>query len=76
VKIIVSDTGIGIPKDKLATILEGQFERTEEAQKTASGSGVGLYLSAQIIKLHNGKVWAESAGEGKGSTFYIELPIG
>jgi len=76
VKIIISDTGIGIPQDKIKTIFETQFERTKEAKETAKGTGVGLYLSAQIIKLHNGKVWAESAGEGKGSTFYIELPVG
>lgn len=73
-KIIISDTGIGIPKDKLNNILSMQFERTKQAKNTAEGSGVGLRLAAQIIKLHNGKIWAESAGEGKGSTFYIELP--
>jgi len=75
VKIIISDTGIGIPQDKLKTIFEAQFERTKEAQKVAAGTGVGLHLSAQIIKLHNGRIWAESAGQGKGSTFYIELPV-
>lgn len=76
VKIIISDTGIGIPRDKIKSIFEAQFERTKEAQKTASGSGVGLYLSSQIIKLHNGKIWVESEGEGNGSTFYVELPQG
>ena len=40
-----------------------------------TGRGIGLYISAQIIKAHNGKIWAESAGVGKGSTFNIELPI-
>jgi signal transduction histidine kinase len=73
--ITVSDTGIGIPQDKIKNIFESQFERTAMAQKTDTGSGIGLYLSGQIIKLHNGKVWAESGGEGKGSTFHIELPI-
>lgn len=75
VKIIISDTGIGMPKDRIKNMLETQFERTKQAEKTASGSGVGLYLSGQIIKLHNGKIWAESEGEGKGTTFHIELPI-
>lgn len=74
VKIIISDTGIGIPQDKIKNIFETQFERGEQAQKTATGSGIGLYLSGQIIKLHNGKAWVESEGENKGSTFYIELP--
>ncbi len=75
VVIVIKDTGIGVPQDKLKSIFEEEFERTEQAKKTASGSGVGLPGSAKIIKMHNGKVWAESAGEGKGSTFYVELPM-
>ncbi|MEK7664495.1 MAG: ATP-binding protein [Patescibacteria group bacterium] len=101
IKIVVQDTGIGIPKEKLSTIFDQMFERSEEAKRVASlGSGVGLYLSGEIIKAHKGKVWVESParigparsaspsdaggyaegvaggeGEGKGSTFYIELPI-
>ncbi len=47
----------------------------KKSQKIAEGKGVGLYLSGQIIKYHQGKAWAESEGEGKGSTFYIELPL-
>lgn len=77
IKIEVRDTGIGVPKDKIESIFETQFERTEQAKRTAEiGKGIGLYLSAQIIKSHNGKIWAESEGEDKGSTFYIELPLG
>jgi len=75
VKIMIKDNGIGIPHDKLLAIFEEQFERTEQAKKTAEGKGIGLYLSSQVIKLHRGKIWAESAGEGKGSVFFIELPI-
>lgn len=75
VKIIISDTGIGIAPDKVGTIFDSMYDRSEQAKKTASGAGVGLYLSTQIIKAHNGKVWAESEGEGKGSTFYIEFPL-
>jgi len=74
-KITIADTGIGIPAEKVKTIFEDKFERTEQAKKVAEGRGVGLYLSGQIIKFHNGKAWAESEGEGKGSIFYIELPI-
>ena len=74
VAIIVRDSGIGIPKDKIETIFETMFERGDQAKKTAGGVGIGLHLSTQILKAHGGKVWAESGGEGKGSTFYIELP--
>lgn len=75
--IMVQDTGIGIPKEKIATLFDTAFERGEKAKKTfATGRGIGLYLSSQIIKAHDGKIWAESEGEGKGSTFFIELPVG
>ena len=60
----------------MAKLFDSTFERTDEAKKTfVSGRGIGLYLSNQIIKAHNGKIWAESEGEGKGSTFNIELPV-
>lgn len=75
VRITIKDTGIGIPKDKLGTIFEDKFERTEGARKTAEGKGIGLYLAGQIIKLHKGTIKVESAGEVKGSTFIIELPF-
>lgn len=39
------------------------------------GSGLGLYIAKQIIEAHNGKIWAESDGEGHGSRFCVELPI-
>jgi signal transduction histidine kinase len=76
VKAEIKDTGMGIPKEKLPKLFELTFERSEGAKKNfATGRGIGLYLSSQIIKAHNGKLWAESEGEGKGSTFHIELPI-
>lgn len=76
VRAEIKDTGMGIAKERLPKLFNITFERTEEAQKTfATGKGIGLYLSSQIIKAHNGRIWVESEGEGKGSTFYIELPI-
>jgi signal transduction histidine kinase len=76
VKITVKDTGIGISPEGLTNMFNKTFERGERARKEfVTGRGVGLYISNQIIKAHNGKLWAESEGEGKGSTFHIELPI-
>lgn len=75
VKIIVSDTGIGIPPQEIEKLFNSMFERGANAKTSTKGTGVGLYLSYQIIKEHHGKIWAESLGEGKGSTFYIELPL-
>jgi signal transduction histidine kinase len=75
-KIIVEDTGMGMTKEEIDTLFTGFFKRSEGAKRAyATGRGIGLFLSDQIIKAHQGKVWAESEGKGKGSTFYIELPI-
>jgi PAS domain S-box-containing protein len=70
--VSVKDYGIGI---KL-TDTEKLFERyyRVEGNKSISGFGIGLYLSAEIIHRHNGKIWVESE-VGKGSTFYFSLPI-
>jgi signal transduction histidine kinase len=39
------------------------------------GAGLGLYISRKFVEMHGGKIWAESKGKNKGSTFYIELPM-
>ncbi|MFX1477083.1 MAG: sensor histidine kinase [Promethearchaeota archaeon] len=39
------------------------------------GSGLGLYISREIVTAHNGKIWVESKGRNKGSTFIVRLPI-
>jgi len=74
VKITVSDTGIGIPEGEIKGLFDSMFSRGEEAKRLdAVGSGVGLYLSGQIIKAHKGTIWVESSKTG--STFHIEIPI-
>lgn len=74
--ITVKDTGIGMTQDEKENLFSKTFYRGRDAQKIfAIGKGIGLYLSSEILKLHNGKIRAESEGKGKGSQFYIELPI-
>jgi two-component system sensor histidine kinase ResE len=71
IKIEVEDDGIGINPDETDEIFE-QFSRADEAQKVnVSGSGLGLYIARQIIKAHDGEIWATSPGEG--STFHVRL---
>lgn len=72
----VSDTGIGIPRDKISKLF-AKFERLDEGHRnySMSGFGLGLYITKLIIEAHKGRVWAESAGLGKGSTFVLELPL-
>lgn len=73
-RTIIKDTGIGIDKEEAKNLFVRIFERSKTAQKLfATGRGIGLYISAKIIQAHNGKIWAESGGLGKGSAFYVEL---
>lgn len=76
-EIAVSDTGIGMNKEEIDRFLKGRlFERGEEAKKLyGPGRGIGLSVAVELIKAHGGRVWAESQGRGKGTTFFIELPI-
>ena len=71
VTVSVKDKGLGISKDQLPYIFN-RFFRAEKT-KNLEGVGLGLYLCRQIIKAHNGNVWAESE-EGKGATFYFSIP--
>lgn len=76
IKIEVKDTGIGMDDNDKKYLFEKPFQRSEEAwSANATGKGIGVYLSAQIIKAHGGDIKADSAGRGKGSVFNIELPV-
>jgi signal transduction histidine kinase len=68
----VKDTGMGIPPKIKDTLFE-KYARGEGSKINPSGSGLGLYLAKQIVEAHKGRIWAESEGEGKGSTFLMEL---
>jgi two-component system phosphate regulon sensor histidine kinase PhoR len=71
----VKDQGIGIPKDKLTLIFE-KFSRIDTREtRAAGGTGLGLYLVKHLVEAHEGVIWAESEGIGKGSTFFFRLPI-
>jgi len=72
--VSVKDFGIGIPKDKQEKIFEKLYQVTEPDVKTFPGLGMGLYISNEIVKRHNGKMWVKSQ-KGKGSTFYFTLPL-
>lgn len=67
----VSDTGIGIPADKLEAIFERYLQINSNDRR---GVGLGLYISKCIIQGHGGRIWAESK-VGKGSTFSFTLPV-
>lgn len=71
----IKDTGIGMSADKMTTLFQW-FSRGKGALRLdAGGFGLGLYIAKKIVEKANGKIWAESKGEKKGSTFVFELPI-
>lgn len=70
----VSDSGIGINALDSAKIFERYFRVESNQTQNISGFGIGLYLSAEIVKYHGGRIWLESQ-PGKGSVFFIALPI-
>ena len=74
-KIIVSDTGAGMTKYELSKMFESFSRGAAGTRLYTEGTGLGLYIARRYMEMHNGKIWAESPGKGKGSTFYIELPI-
>jgi signal transduction histidine kinase len=56
--------------------LFSRFFRVSNAAEThTEGLGIGLFVSRDIMKRHGGDLWAESAGLGKGSTFYMKIPV-
>lgn len=71
----VQDFGIGIQKKDQPHVFERLFRSKVDELDDIQGFGLGLYISSNIINLHDGKIWMKST-KGKGSTFYISLPAG
>lgn len=73
--ISVSDQGIGVPADKLEKIFERFVQADGSTTRPFGGMGIGLALCHDIVDAHGGRIWAESMGPDKGSTFTIALPV-
>jgi signal transduction histidine kinase len=74
--IQITDTGLGMDKKQIKQIFK-KFKRGSAGEISwSSGAGLGLFIAKKFTELHRGKIWAESKGINKGSTFYIELPLG
>jgi len=71
----ITDSGKGIPPEALAQLFNKFFRVTGAMEGGTKGTGLGLYIAKSIIELHHGKIWAESSGVGKGSTFSFSLPL-
>ena len=67
------DTGIGLDQETIAKLFEKFIRADGAGQINVTGTGLGLYVAKQIVEGNGGKIWAESEGKGKGSTFIVEL---
>ncbi|MBB6235519.1 PAS domain S-box-containing protein [Pedobacter sp. AK013] len=70
----ITDHGMGIDENDIPKLFERFYRVESNRMTTVAGFGIGLYLSAEIIQRHGGKIWAESE-IGKGSVFYFSLPL-
>ena len=73
--IMVSDNGIGVPKDRQTAIFEPFISNSDTPFNGMASSGIGLSFCKEIADVHGGKIWVESE-KGKGSRFYVRLPLG
>ncbi len=73
-QVSIKDEGIGVNPHDLEKLFERYYRVENQFTRTISGFGIGLYFCAEIIKRHEGRIWAESE-IGKGSTFYFTLPL-
>jgi signal transduction histidine kinase len=71
VLISVKDPGQGINPE----ILPKLFTKFATKSKSETGTGLGLFISKSIVEAHGGRIWAENNSDGKGSTFYLSLPL-
>jgi PAS domain S-box-containing protein len=73
VQLFVRDTGNGIPTEDIPHLFQKFYRVDNSATRTIGGTGLGLFISRKIIELYQGRIWVESE-QGKGSTFFINLP--
>jgi PAS domain S-box-containing protein len=75
IEVTVSDTGQGIPPEFLPYVFDRLQQADSSTTRTHGGLGLGLAIVRHLVELHGGSVYATSAGEGKGATFTVSLPV-
>jgi histidine kinase len=75
VQVSVTDTGVGIPPEHLPHIFDRFYRVDKSRSRAGGGSGIGLTIAKYLVEAHGGRIWAQSPGSGKGSTFTFTLPI-
>jgi signal transduction histidine kinase len=74
-EISVVDTGIGIAPEHQRRLFEEFYQVKGSTVDKSPGTGLGLALCRRFLAMHGGRIWAESAGVGKGSTFTLAIPV-
>jgi histidine kinase len=74
IQVSIRDTGLGIPAEHLPHLFTRFYRVDKSRSRAGGGSGVGLTIAKHLIEAHGGRIWAESEGTGKGSTFTFTLP--
>jgi K+-sensing histidine kinase KdpD len=75
VHVMVKDTGVGIAPVEAKNLFSKFVRGSGIARVEPNGSGLGLFIAKKIVEEHGGRIWVESEGEGKGSTFQFEIPL-
>jgi len=75
VTVSILDSGVGMTKKQLKYIFN-EFYKADESRHDSYSTGLGLSICKRIVEKQGGRIWAESSGLGKGSTFYFTVPIG
>lgn len=73
-RVEVHDTGPGVPMHERSRLFGDANIFRPDQLNTHQGSGLGLYLAQQIVRMHEGSIGIDLAWEGQGSIFYVELP--
>jgi two-component system phosphate regulon sensor histidine kinase PhoR len=74
VELWVADTGVGIEPEHLGRVFE-RFYKTDPSRVSGTGTGLGLAIAKHLVLAHDGQIWADSAGTGRGTTFHVTLPV-
>ncbi|HEC94897.1 MAG TPA: PAS domain S-box protein [Thermoplasmatales archaeon] len=75
VTVFIKDSGIGMTKEQMSHVFD-EFYKADESRHDFDSSGLGLSICKRIVEKHGGRIWVESQGLGKGSTFYFTLKAG